>query len=186
MNCSRRTLRRNAKNAYQTGVKASSIAHAGSSSKKLWPIEVSLIYTLDLLSIPEYVIKKRRHHGHRYGKTPEKKEYHLAHNLKKMCVWAHYPHHLLSSCDFLGLGFGTKSRTSVSCEIHERFLRDSDFRKSMLEHDRHEDVCLNWDDLAEQDFTCRMSESEYFHYRQNWWISLNKSGNTGGPLKKTF
>ena len=39
--------------------------------------------TLDLLLIPEYVIKKGRLHGHRYGKTPEKKEYHLAHNLKK-------------------------------------------------------------------------------------------------------
>ena len=40
-------------------------------------------YTLDLLSIPEYVIKKGRPHGYRYGKTSEKKEYHLAHNLKK-------------------------------------------------------------------------------------------------------
>ena len=29
-------------------------------------------YTLDLLSIPNYVIKKGRPHGHRYGKTPEK------------------------------------------------------------------------------------------------------------------
>ena len=30
-------------------------------------------YTLDLLSIPEDVIKKGRPHGHRYGKAPEKK-----------------------------------------------------------------------------------------------------------------
>ena len=28
----------------------------------------------------------------------------------------------------------------------------------MLEHDRDEDVCLNWDDLAEQDFTCRIDK----------------------------
>ena len=42
-------------------------------------------YTMDLLSIPEYVIKKGRPHGHRYGKRPEDKEYHLAHNLKKRC-----------------------------------------------------------------------------------------------------
>ena len=35
-------------------------------------------YTLELLSIPD-VIKNGRLHGHRYGKTPEKKEYHLAH-----------------------------------------------------------------------------------------------------------
>ena len=112
------------------------------------------------ISIPEYVIKKGRLHGHRYGKTLEIKEYHLAHNLKKRCIKG----------NFKG--------------IHDRFLRDHDFRKCMLVHDRDEDVCLRWDDLAEQDFTYRMSESEYFHYRQKWWISLKKSGNTGGPLRK--
>ena len=31
-------------------------------------------YTLDLLSIPNYVIKKGRPHGHRHGKRPEDKE----------------------------------------------------------------------------------------------------------------
>ena len=41
------------------------------------------VHTLDLLSIPEYVIKKGRPHGHRYGKLPEDKEYHLAHNFRK-------------------------------------------------------------------------------------------------------
>ena len=30
-------------------------------------------YTLDLLSIPEYVIMKGRPHGHRHGKAPENK-----------------------------------------------------------------------------------------------------------------
>ena len=104
-------------------------------------------YTLDLLSIPEYVMNKGRPHGHRYEKTP-KKEFHQAHNLKKRCIKRKFT------------------------RIHDRFLRDHDFRKCMLEHDRDEDVCLKWDDLAEQDFTCRMSESEYFHYRQNWWIRL--------------
>ena len=42
LNCSRRTLRRNANNAYHSGVKALSIAHAGISWKKLWSIEASL------------------------------------------------------------------------------------------------------------------------------------------------
>ena len=32
-------------------------------------------YTMDLLSVPEYVIKKGRPHGHRYGKKPGDKEY---------------------------------------------------------------------------------------------------------------
>ena len=43
--------------------------------------------------------------------------------------------------------------------------------------------CRKWDDLAEEDHTYRMSESEYFHYKQNGWISLNKSGNTE-PIRK--
>ena len=54
----------------------------------------------------------------------------------------------------------------------------------MLEHDRDEDVCLEWDDLAEQDHTYRMSEAEYIHNRQNWWISLNKSKNDDQPVRK--
>ena len=98
-------------------------------------------YTLDPLSIPEHVIKKGRFHGHRYWKTPEKKEYHLVHNLKKSCI----------KRKFTG--------------IHDRFLRDPVFRKSMPEHDRDEDVCLKWDDLEEQDFTYRMTESEYYRYK---------------------
>ena len=42
LNCSRRTLRRSAKNVCHIGVKASSIAHTDIDWKKLWPIEVSL------------------------------------------------------------------------------------------------------------------------------------------------
>ena len=42
-------------------------------------------YTMDLLSIPEYVIKKERPHGHRYGKKPGDREYYTANQLKKKC-----------------------------------------------------------------------------------------------------
>ena len=103
-----------------------------------------IVFSLDLLSIPEYVIKKGRLHGHRYGKLPEDKEYHLVHNLKKRCI----------KRKFKG--------------IHDRFLRDHVFRERMIENNRDEDVCRAWDVLAEQDHTYRLSESEYFHYRQNW------------------
>ena len=65
-------------------------------------------YTLDLHSIPEYVIKKGRPHGTDMGKLQKKKDYHLVHNLKKRCI----------NRKFTG--------------IHDRFLRDPDFRKSML------------------------------------------------------
>ena len=36
-------------------------------------------YTMDLLSIPDYYIKKGRLHGHRYGKKPGDREYSIAH-----------------------------------------------------------------------------------------------------------
>ena len=41
--------------------------------------------TMDHLSVPEYVIKKGRLHGHRYGKKPGDKEYHTAIQLKRRC-----------------------------------------------------------------------------------------------------
>ena len=93
---------------------------------------------MDLLSFPENVIKNGRLHIHKCGKTPEKKEYHLVHSLKKRRI---------------------KKRFTG---IHDRFLRDHDFRKCMLEHDRDEDVYLKWDDLAEQDFTFECQKQNTF------------------------
>ena len=92
--------------------------------------------TMDLLSIPEYVIKKGRPHGHRYGKLLEDKEYHLAHNLKKRCKKSEYK------------------------GIHDRFLRYHVFRERMVENSRDEEVCRAWDVLAEQDHTYHLSEAE--------------------------
>ena len=40
---------------------------------------------LEALSIPNYMIKKRRSHGARHGKTEEQKEYHMAWNAWKRC-----------------------------------------------------------------------------------------------------
>ena len=66
-------------------------------------------YTMDLLPVPEYVIKKGRPHGHRYGKKPGDKEYYLANQLKKKC----------QKREFQG--------------IHDRFLHDQEFRIRMIE-----------------------------------------------------
>ena len=81
-------------------------------------------YTMDLLSLPEYVIKKGRLHGHRYGRKPGDKEHYLAHQLKKKC----------KKKKFQG--------------IHDRFLLDHDFRARMIENNRDEEVCRRWDVLA--------------------------------------
>ena len=40
-------------------------------------------YTMNLLSVPEYVIKKGRPHGHRCGTKPGDKEHQTADQLKK-------------------------------------------------------------------------------------------------------
>ena len=121
-----------------------------------------IVYTMDFLSIPEYVIKKGRLHDHRYGKIPENKEYHLAHNLKKRSKKRHYE------------------------GIHDRFLRDDVFRRRMIENNRDEKVCRAWDVLADEDHTYHMSQEEYFYYRNNWWLHLNESGNDTHPLRKRF
>ena len=52
----------------------------------------------------------------------------------------------------------------------------------MIENNRDE-VCRQWDVLADEDHTHHLSEEEYLYYRQNWWISLNKSGDKG-PMRK--
>ena len=73
-------------------------------------------YTMDLLSIPEYVLKKGRPHGHRYGKKPGDREYFSANHLKKKC------------------------KKKFFQGIHDRFLRDETFRNRMIENGRDEDV----------------------------------------------
>ena len=70
-------------------------------------------YTMDLLSIPNYYIKKGRPQGHRYGKKPGDKEYYIAHQLKKKCKKKYF----------------------------HRFVRDDKFRRNMIEIGRTEDRC---------------------------------------------
>ena len=43
-------------------------------------------WQLDILSIPNYVIKKGRPHGNRHGKTEAQKEHFIAHNLRGRCI----------------------------------------------------------------------------------------------------
>ena len=115
---------------------------------------------MDLHSIPEYVIKKGRSHGHRYGKQTGDKEYYLANQLKKKC----------KKKKFQG--------------IHDQFSRDHEFRVRMIEHNRDEEVCRRWDALADEDHTYHLSEKEYFYYKNKWWLHSNKSGSDTLPLRK--
>ena len=76
---------------------------------------------LDLFSIPNFYIRKGRPHGHRYGKKEGCKEFHTANQLQKKC------------------------RKRGNSNIHDRFIRDTWFRKNMLELGRTKEVIREMD-----------------------------------------
>ena len=161
VNCSRRNPKHSAKYVYHTGTLASSIARAGTSCVKEEEEKQKFIkYTMDLLSIPEYVIKKGRPHGHRYGKKPGDREYYTAHQLKKKC------------------------KKKFFQVIHDRFVRDETFRNRMIENGRGEDACRQMDALADEDHTHHLTPEEYYHYKSNRWLRLNKTASNAVPVER--
>ena len=57
--------------------------------------------------------------------------------------------------------------------IHDRFIRDTLFRKTMIELGRSEEVILEMDRLASEDHSHIATEEEIDVYRGNWWIRSN-------------
>ena len=114
---------------------------------------------LDLFSIHRYYIRKGRPHGHRYGKKEGDQEYHTANQLQKKC----------------------KKREFLS--IHDRFIRDARFRKTMIELGRTEEVIREMDKLANEDHTHHATEEELNVYRSNWWIRSNFVGSDTMPVR---
>ena len=97
---------------------------------------------LDLFSIPNFYIRKGRPHGHRYGKKEGDQEDHTANQLQKNC----------------------KSRQFLS--IHDRFILDTWFRKTMLELGRTEEVIREMDKLANEDHThCYRRRTQRLSYQ---------------------
>ena len=104
---------------------------------------------LDLFSIPNFYIRKGRPHGHRYGKKEGCEEFHTAKQLQRRCRKKH-------------------------CEnIHDRFIRDKFFRKTMIELGRSEEIILEMDRLASEDHSHVATQEEIDVYRGNWWIRSN-------------
>ena len=134
-------------------------APAGISWKKVKPTEAPFNVLWTFFQFQIMSLRRDDFMATDLGKTTEQRDYHVAHNWRKRCIKMHFQ------------------------GIHHRFVNDPEFRASQLEHDREEEVCIICDDLAEQDFICRMTESECVRYKQNWWISFNKSGDQG-PLRK--
>ena len=114
---------------------------------------------LDLFSILNFYIRKGRPHGHRYGKKEGDQEYHTANQLQKKC----------------------KKRQFLS--IHDRFIRDAWFRKTMIELGRTEEVIREMDKLANEDHTHIATEEELNVFRSNWWIRSNFVGSDTMPIR---
>ena len=104
---------------------------------------------LDLFSVPNFYIRKGRPHGHRHGRKEGDKEHHTANQLQKKC------------------------RKKQHKNIHDRFIRDLWFRKTMIELGRSEEVILEMDRLANEDHSHIATEEEIDVYRGNWWIRSN-------------
>ena len=115
--------------------------------------------TMNLLSVPEYVIKKGRPHGHRYGKKPGDREYFSANQLKKKC------------------------KKKFFQGIHDRFIRYETFRNRMIDNGRDEDVFRQWDAFADENHTHHLTPQEYYHYKSNWWLTSNKTGSNTVPVE---
>ena len=114
---------------------------------------------MDLFSIPNYYMKKGRHHGHRYGKKPGDHEYFIANSFKKKC----------KKRNFLG--------------FHDRFIRDEKFRKNMFDVGRTEEICREVDKSANEDHTRHITPEEISVYRNNWWIRSNTVGSDTMPVR---
>ena len=67
--------------------------------------------------------------------------------------------------------------------IHDRFIRDTWFRKTMLELGRTEEVIREMDKLANEDHTHIATEEEVNVYRSNWWIRSNFVGSDTMPIR---
>ena len=115
-------------------------------------------YTMDLLSIPDYFLKKGDLTDIDMVKSRETGNTTSPTNSRKKCKKF-----------FQG--------------IHDRFVRDETFRNRMIENGRDEDVCRQWDVLADEDHTHHLTPQEYYHYKSNWWLTSNKTGSNTVPVE---
>ena len=86
-------------------------------------------WRLDVLSVPNYVIKKGRPHDARQGKTEAQKEHFVARNARRRCMKKNFD------------------------GIHDRFQRDPVYRDSQLKIGWTEEKFMPMDLLAQEDQT---------------------------------
>ena len=124
-------------------------AHVDTSWKMIQQKTRSTSRPCWISSLSRTYIRKGRPHGHKYGKKEGCKEHHTANQLQKKCRKKHYEN------------------------IHDRFIRDKFFRKTMIELGRSEQIILEMDRLASEDHSHIATQEEIDVYRGNWWIRSN-------------
>ena len=105
-----------------------------SVERKCSRIEDVIQYRSDLPWIPNYVIKKRRPHDHRYGKKLHNKK-----NIIKSIIWKR-----------------DASRRNIKGSTIA-FWSIPNFVYPSSKHDRDEEVCIKMDELADKDFSHYMT-----------------------------
>ena len=105
---------------------------------------------LDALCIPNYVIKKGPTQAARHGKTEVQREYRMAWNAWKRCC---------KKVDSQGEHF---------TGIHDRFVRNPVYRESQLAIGWSEQKCKEWDELAQEHRTYKLTPEETRRYKGQW------------------
>ena len=68
--------------------------------------------------------------------------------------------------------------------IHDRFIGDKLFRKTMIELGRSEEVILEMDQFAIENHSHIATEEEIDVYRGNWWIRSNLVNSDTMPMRR--
>ena len=59
--------------------------------------------------------------------------------------------------------------------FHDRFLRDPVYRESQFPIGWSELKCKEWDELAKEDHTYKLTQEERRRYKGQWYLTLNKA-----------
>ena len=116
-------------------------------------------YTMDLLSILNFYIKKGRPTGTITGRSQG-----------------------ITNTTSRTRSRRNARRSSTWVGIHDRFIRDEKFRKNMFDISRTEEICREMDKLADEDHTHHITPEEIRVYRNNWWIRSNTVGSDTMPV----
>ena len=116
-------------------------------------------YTMDLVSFPDYYIKRK---DDPTGTVTGRSQ---------------------GTENTTSLIHSRRSAKKYNLGIHDRFIRDEKFRKNMIDNGRTEEICRQMDDLADEDHTHHLTPEEIDDYRSNWWIRSNKIGSDTMPIR---